>query len=277
MNIKTPIKIPKIIYGTAWKKDTTADLVEKALQTGFLGIDTACQPKHYNEALVGDGLGRILASGIPRSALFIQTKFTGINGQDPQNIPYDPKAPIAQQVIQSFERSLKNLKTDYIDSWVLHGPLSSFENTMEAWHAMEKLCDGKKVKQLGISNFYDPFYFDQFIESAGIKPTVLQNRFYKQTGYDVKIRRKCKALGIIYQSFWTLTANPQILGSEQMSQICNKLGKSPAQILFRYLSEKGIVPLTGTTDIQHMKDDLEAMNFTMEKEIISILDEIVPH
>ena len=71
------VKIPKIIYGTAWKKDRTADLVETALEQGFLGIDTACQPKHYNEPGVGEGIQRVFSKQLlSRESLFIQTKYT---------------------------------------------------------------------------------------------------------------------------------------------------------------------------------------------------------
>lgn len=77
-----------MFYGTAWKKQHTAHLVTLAIQTGFRAIDTACQPKHYNEPAVGKG---IQESGVSREQLFIQSKFTPVNGQDPNNIPYDPK------------------------------------------------------------------------------------------------------------------------------------------------------------------------------------------
>lgn len=81
--------IPSIFYGTAWKKERTAQLVQLALKSGFRAIDTACQPKHYQEAGVGEG---ILRSGIPRDQIFLQTKFTPVDGQDPNKIPYDPKS-----------------------------------------------------------------------------------------------------------------------------------------------------------------------------------------
>lgn len=82
------VKMPRIIYGTAWKKDRTADLVEKAILAGFRGIDTACQPKHYNEPLVGAALQRLKDHGIKREVLFLQTKFTPLSGQDPKQVPY---------------------------------------------------------------------------------------------------------------------------------------------------------------------------------------------
>ncbi|MGW8326081.1 MAG: hypothetical protein ACWGNI_10225, partial [Desulfobacterales bacterium] len=97
------VKMPRIIYGTAWKKDRTADLVVKAIQTGFRGIDTACQPKHYNEPQIGTALQRLKDYGIEREDLFLQTKFTPLSGQDPRQVPYEKNAPVELQIAQSFE------------------------------------------------------------------------------------------------------------------------------------------------------------------------------
>ena len=108
------VRLPWIIYGTAWKKDSTAALVEQAISFGFRGIDTACQPKHYNEAGVGDGVAACLHQGIDRSELYLQSKFTPLSGQDPEQVPYDAKASLSEQVAQSFQTSLKNLQTTYL-------------------------------------------------------------------------------------------------------------------------------------------------------------------
>ncbi|MGZ4956816.1 MAG: aldo/keto reductase, partial [Methylobacter sp.] len=96
------VRMPRIIYGTAWKKERTAALVEQAIGLGFRGIDTACQPKHYNEAGVGDGVAACLHRGIDRSELYLQSKFTPLSGQDPAQVPYDPNAGLSEQVAQSF-------------------------------------------------------------------------------------------------------------------------------------------------------------------------------
>ena len=114
------VKMPRLVYGTAWKEEKTTDLVELALEKGFRGIDTACQPKHYKEPLVGEGIQRAIKKGLKREDLFLQTKFTSINGQDPNNIPYDPSKPLPEQILESFRISKTNLKTDYLDSLVLH-------------------------------------------------------------------------------------------------------------------------------------------------------------
>ncbi|WP_054763328.1 hypothetical protein [Methylomonas koyamae] len=87
------VRMPGILYGTAWKQERTAALVEQAVAAGFRGIDTACQPKHYDEAGVGRGIAAACAnSGVARAELYLQTKFTPLNGHDPQRIPYDPRA-----------------------------------------------------------------------------------------------------------------------------------------------------------------------------------------
>jgi hypothetical protein len=90
---------PSIIYGTAWKKERTKDLVELAVRTGFRAIDTACQPKHYNEAGVGDALETLYSDNfVRREELFLQTKFTSLQGQDPAQVPYDVVAIAETQI-----------------------------------------------------------------------------------------------------------------------------------------------------------------------------------
>ena len=257
------VRIPRIIYGTAWKKDSTAKLVEQAIGLGFRGIDTACQPKHYNEAGVGDGVAACLHRGIDRAELYLQSKFTPPSGQDPRQLPYDPRASLSEQVAQSFQTSLKNLQTTYLDSLVLHSPLANQQQTMEVWQAMEQIFQSGGAKQLGISNCYDPQQFEQLYRNATIKPAVIQNRFYAETQYDRDLRDFCRQHRIIYQSFWTLTANPGVLAHATLQTMAAKYRRSAAQIFFRYLSQIDIIPLTGTTSESHMREDLAIFDFEL--------------
>ncbi|MGZ5014033.1 MAG: aldo/keto reductase family protein [Methylobacter sp.] len=257
------VRMPRIIYGTAWKKERTAALVEQAIGLGFRGIDTAGQPKHYNEPGVGDGIAACLHRGMDRSELYLQSKFTALSGQDPMQIPYDPNAGLSEQVAQSFQTSLKNLQTTYLDCLVLHSPLASHSHTMEAWQAMEQIFHRGGAKQLGISNCYDPRQFELLYQEAEVKPAVIQNRFYAETGYDQAIRDFCREHRIIYQSFWTLTANPTVLTHPALQMLSMKYQRSTAQIFFRYLSQIGIIPLTGTTSERHMREDLAIFDFEL--------------
>jgi diketogulonate reductase-like aldo/keto reductase len=270
------VRSPRILYGTAWKKDDTESLVRTALLQGFRGIDTACQPKHYNEAGVGAGVAAFLASGdgLTREDLYLQTKFTSLTGQDPARIPYDPKAPLAEQVRQSCAVSLRNLRTDYLDCLVLHSPLPSARLTFEVWQTMESLVDAREVRQLGISNCYSLEELEALFDSARLKPAVVQNRFYADTGYDREIRAYCRHHGVIYQSFWTLSANPRVLAHRTVLELAAKYRRTPAQILFRYLTQNDIVPLTGTRAVPHMREDLDIFEFELtefEREVLDAL------
>ncbi len=270
------VRSPRILYGTAWKKGDTERLVRTALIQGFRGIDTACQPKHYNEAGVGAGVAAFLASGdgITREDLYLQTKFTALSGQDPTRIPYDPKAPLAEQVRQSCAVSLRNLGTDYLDCLVLHSPLPSARQSFEVWQTMESLVDAGDVRQLGVSNCYGLEELETLFDSARLKPAVVQNRFYADTGYDHGIRSLCRQHGLIYQSFWTLSANPQVLAHRTVRELASKYRRTPAQILFRYLTQNGIVPLTGTCAVPHMREDLAIFEFELtqfEREVMDAL------
>lgn len=257
------VRMPQILYGTAWKKADTERLVATAIRQGFRGFDTACQPKHYDEAGVGAGIAAALGDGLRRDDLYLQTKFTPLSGQDPQRIPYDPKAPIAEQVAQSCEVSLLNLRTHRLDCLVLHSPLPTSRQTHEAWQAMEALVDAGKARQLGISNCYQLRQLESLCSEARIKPAVLQNRFHDDTHYDHDLRVYCRKQNIIYQSFWTLTANPHILGHRTVTALADKYQRTGAQILFRYLTQIGVAPLTGTRSDTHMRDDLAIFEFQL--------------
>lgn len=266
------IDIPPIIYGTAWKKERTKELVIQAVNAGFRGIDTACQPKHYHEKGVGDALELLYTQGIRREELFVQTKFTPLGGQDPLNIPYDKNAELAVQVEQSFRVSKQNLQTGYVDSLVLHSPLFPFKDLQSVWKAMEVLAHKGEAKRLGISNIYDLQTLERLYEIADVKPSVVQNRFYQESGYDKEIRSFCTANNIRYQSFWTLTANPHILESRELFDLARKYDKNVIQILFAYLHQIGITPLIGTADLEHMLNDLKSFDISLEENEKSKLD-----
>lgn len=264
--------IPPFLYGTAWKEDQTERLTRLAIDNGFRGIDTANQRKHYFEAGVG---AAVAASGVRRDELFLQTKFTYRDGQD-QRIPYEPKADPATQVRQSFASSLEHLRTDYVDSYVLHGPSRRrglAPQDHEVWRAMEELHAAGKTRHLGISNVA----LDQLEELwsfATVKPAFVQNRCYAVTRWDAEIRAFCKAKGIVYQGFSLLTANVNELRSAVFREIVKRTGRTPAQVVFRFAIEVGMLPLTGTTDAAHMREDLAALEFSLAPKDIARIEGI---
>src|ERR1700735_2395297 len=205
--------VPDLLYGTAWKEDRTAALTELALRVGFRAIDTANQRRHYFEAGVGQGLAAAYRAGVAtRAELFLQTKFTYQRGQD-HRLPYDPASRLSVQVAQSMASSLDHLGTDYVDSFVLHGPASGHSWSAadaEVWAAMIKERDAGRARYLGVSNV-SLRHLEQMVESGVDAPAFVQNRCYARLGWDRDVRRFCKEREIVYQGFSLLTANLEVL------------------------------------------------------------------
>jgi len=219
---------PVLKYGTAWKKEETSKFVHQAIMAGFRHIDTACQPRHYREDLVGEGWKTAAKElNLKREDLWLQTKFSGLGAHDADSISYDIEASLETRVRQSLQRSLHNLQTDYIDSWIMHGPENNWEDHFKVWNTMEEAVDEGKVLQLGLSNFYRLEDVVWAYDHARIKPKVIQNRFYSDSGHDVEIRSFCKEKNIEYQSFWTLTANGDAYRHPEALQLAKEKGLSP--------------------------------------------------
>jgi diketogulonate reductase-like aldo/keto reductase len=247
-------RVPAFLYGTAWKEERTEDLTRKALAAGFRGIDTANQRKHYFESGVGAALA---ASAVARGELFVQTKFTYRRGQD-QRLPYDATERIAVQVRQSFESSLTHLGVEYLDSFVLHGPWSADgwnAQDREAWRAMEELHRERRVKLLGVSNV-SLGQLAKLCDEATVAPAFVQNRCYARLDWDHDVRDFAHRRGMIYQGFSLLTANRRELGAPVLRAIAGRLGATVPQVVFRFAAAIGILPLTGTSDPTHMREDL---------------------
>jgi diketogulonate reductase-like aldo/keto reductase len=269
------VPLPSFMYGTAWKKEATIQLVQLAVASGFTAIDTANQLIHYQEALVGEALQALAKKGIKRDALFLQTKFTSVDGQGGRT-PYDASAELATQVRQSFDSSLTHLGTEYVDSYVLHAPISRRglgEADWEVWAAMEGLYQSGKTKMIGISNV-TAGQLTQLCEQANHKPMVVQNRCFAALGWDQEVREICRANGIIYQGFSLLTANREVLAVREIQAIAKRLATGPAQIIFRFAMQIGMLPLTGTTSQQHMNEDLQAERLTLSSEEIQRIETI---
>ena len=270
------VRVPRFLYGTAWKEDETQRLTALALQQGFRGIDTANQRRHYHEAAVGQGIAAAVASGlVDRADLFLQTKFTSRDGQD-QRLPYDPKAAVPIQVEQSFASSLVHLGTTTIDSYVLHGPTQRVglaAADWAAWRAMEAIHDSGQARWLGVSNVTLE-QLQLLCAKARVRPRFVQNRCYASRGWDRRIREFCAANEMVYQGFSLLTANSAALASPELARIAKRHGRSISQIVFRFALDAGMMPLTGTTDAGHMKADLEVFDFHLEPDEVERIDHL---
>jgi diketogulonate reductase-like aldo/keto reductase len=278
------VPIPDFLYGTAWKEDRTPALVELALKTGFRGIDTANQRRHYFEAGVGEGLAAAYHAGIvTRSDLFLQTKFTYRDGQD-HRLPYDPEADLSTQVAQSMASSLEHLGTDYVDSFVLHGPASGHgwsEEDSEVWLAMVKERDAGRTRMLGVSNVSLRHLHQmapRHMATPAEAPAFVQNRCFARLGWDRDVRLFCRERNIVYQGFSLLTANVNDLRHPPIAKLIHAIaqreGATFAQVVFRFAQAVGMLPLTGTTDSDHMRQDLACRALTLTPEEVRAIESL---
>lgn len=176
--------------------------------------------------------------------------------------PYELRAPLVDQVHQSVRSSLRNFtysgNEPYIDSFVMHSPLETLEDTLTVWRTLETYVP-HKIRKLGISNVTLPV-LQSLYDGAMEKPCVVQNRFHEETDFEVDLRAFCKARGIIFQSFWTLSANPTLVSSRPVSRVAKEADvEVEAAYYALVLGLENVVILDGTTNTAHMRDDLEGI------------------
>jgi diketogulonate reductase-like aldo/keto reductase len=270
------VMVPAFMYGTAWKEERTEELVRQAIGAGFRAIDTANQRRHYVEAGVGEAVAAMLSeAGLSRADLFLQTKFTYARGQD-HRLPYDPHADYTTQVTQSFASSLEHLGTDVIDSYVLHGPASGrgiLDADVEVWRAMEGLHAARKARLLGVSNV-SLEQLEALVRISKVEIAFVQNRCYARTGWDRSVRAFCAEHDIVYQGFSLLTANDRELSTQAVRRIAERHGRNVPQVVFRFAMQIGMLPLTGTTALAHMREDLESFAFELSEDELLTLERI---
>jgi diketogulonate reductase-like aldo/keto reductase len=264
------------LYGTAWKEERTPALTELALRAGFRGIDTANQRRHYFEAGVGQGLAAAYTAGVvTRKDIFLQTKFTYQRGQD-QRLPYDPTASLSLQVSQSMASSLEHLGTDYVDSYVLHGPSSAYDwsgDDAEVWEAMRKQRDAGRTRLLGVSNV-SLGHLQSMMAAHDEAPAFVQNRCFARQGWDRDVRLFCQERKIRYQGFSLLTANAEVFQHPSVTSISRRMQATPAQTVFAFARAIGMLPLTGTSNAGHMKQDLASCDLRLSADEVQEIESL---
>lgn len=257
--------VPSFLYGCAEKPDPSVILA--ALNAGYRGIDSACQPQFYDEKAIGQAIASALSPvsggglGLKRRGLFVQTKFTTPAGHKPHLAPYLGEDLPEVKVRKSLDMSLAKLGVDYVDCLLLHGPMPTLGETLEIWAGMESVCD--KVLSLGLSNV-SLEQLEAVYNHATIKPAIVQNRFWYHNHFDSAVRSFCAENNIVYQAFWVLTGNPQLLDSNFVGWLAERVGASREDTLFSLVLSLGqdgpqVSVLNGTTNPERMLRSLEVV------------------
>ena len=255
------VKIPIIGFGT-WQTpdgDVAEHAVESALNAGYRHIDTAAA--YGNEESVGEALKR---SGVNRHDLFITTKLW--------NADHGYRSAKA-----AIDRSLQNLKVDYLDLYLIHWPNPIdmrdhwAEANAESWRAMEEAVQAGKIRAIGVSNFRKR-HLDELLKTAEIKPVVNQimlNPSDLQPDV-VKVNNELKLLSEAYSPLGT----GGLLGNETVNEIASEVGKSPAQVLIRWSLEHGFLPLPKSVHDKYIRANAEVFDFNLSSEQMNKLDSL---
>lgn len=255
-------RIPSIGFGTADLRGDVVALIETALEAGYRLIDTAAA--YDSEEAVGIAVKRFLQSGrVEREELFIETKvMPGVSNYD--------------QAIASVMNALDRMQLHYIDMVMLHWPVNrGHEMTYrrenrEVWHAFEHLIEKGKVRMLGVCNFLERHLLD-LINNSCTKPVINQLEIhpaYQQKG----LVTFCREQGMAVEAWSPMGRG--ILLKEEYSQMADYYHKNIGQLALRWSHQHGFIPLTRSSNPEHIRKNLEVFDFEISPEHMSIIDDL---
>ena len=222
--------------------------VVQAVKTGYRLIDTAAA--YENETAVGKAIKRVIAEGIvQREELFVTTKLWITDTS-------------YEKAKEGFKRSLDRLGLDYVDLYLIHQPYNDYYG---AWRALEELYEDGKVKSIGVDNFTQDRMAD-FLFFNKIKPAVnmIECNAYFQREDEC---RYLKEQNILMQAWSPLAAGKEeLFTNEILCNIAQKHHKSVAQIILRWLVQRGIVPVVKSANPVRMKENLDIFDFVLSED-----------
>ena len=244
VTLNNGVEIPILGFGVFQIRDASEceRSVVEAIQTGYSHIDTAAS--YMNEEAVGRGIQQ---SGVPREKLFITTKLWI------QRHGYEG-------TLKAFENSLKRLQLDYLDLYLIHQP---FGDVYGEWRAMEALYQQGKVRAIGVSNFQPDRIMDLMIHNE-ITPAVNQievNPFHQQ----IEAQKFLQDNGVQVEA-WAPFAEGRnnIFQNETLLTLAAKYNKSAAQVILRWLVQRGIIALAKTTSKTRMVENISVFDFELD-------------
>ena len=241
LTLNNGVQMPLVGFGTFMLDgETCAEAVSTAIKSGYRMIDTA--EAYGNKKAVGDGIKR---SGIDRRELFVVTK---VNFKSYENVE------------QAVTQSLANLQTDYIDLLLLHWP---FANYYAAWRVLEKLYAEGTVRAIGVSNF-EPDRLLDLIAYNNVIPAVdqIETNLYCQRSSERGWMDKKQVAHMAFAPLGQGCRN-EMYREPAVLALAEKYGKTPAQVLLRFLTQKGITVIPRSTKPEHIKENFDLFGFTL--------------
>lgn len=245
------VTIPCIGYGTYKAADTNScDIIATAAKAGYRFFDTASF--YGTETFLAEALKQV---GLSRNEVFITSKVW--------------KAEMGyNETLEAFERTLKNLDTDYLDLYLIHWPRYTLDGEwkqtcIDTWKAMEELYEAGRVRAIGLSNFL-PHHMDVILDNCNIKPMV--NQLEVHPGYTQEAAiRYYQERDILVQA-WSPLGRQRVLEEPLLIELAAKYDVTPAQICLRFLLQRGINPIPKASSFERMRNNMDIFDFSITTE-----------
>ena len=260
MNLANGYMIPDIGFGTFKTPDgeVCVNAVREAIAVGYTHIDTAAI--YQNEVSVGEGVRQ---SGKARNELFITSKvWNSERGYD--------------KTLHACEKTLKDLGTDYLDLYLIHWPANKLQFgekaeaiNVDTWKAMERLADEKLVRSIGLSNFY-PHHMEPILAMANIAPTVDQIEYHPGLLQEDTIEL-CRKNDILVEA-WSPLGRGHLLDNPVLAEIAGQHGKSPAQIILRWVLQNNVLPLVKSVHAERIRENYDIFDFELTHQEMKAID-----
>lgn len=245
------VTIPCIGYGTYKAADTNScDIIATAAKAGYRFFDTASF--YGTETFLAEALKQ---ADLPRNEVFITSKVW--------------KAEMGyNETLEAFERTLKNLDTDYLDLYLIHWPRYTLDGEwkqtcIDTWKAMEELYEAGRVRAIGLSNFL-PHHMDVILDNCNIKPMVNQLEIHPGYTQEAAIRY-CQERDILVQA-WSPLGRQRVLEEPLLIELAAKYDVTPAQICLRFLLQRGINPIPKASSFERMRNNMDIFDFSITTE-----------
>jgi 2,5-diketo-D-gluconate reductase A len=250
IKLNNGVAMPQLGYGVFQvPNEETTEAVTAALDAGYRSIDTAAA--YRNE----EGVGKAIA-GFPREQLFVTTKL----GNPDQG--YD-------ETLRAFDKSAGLLALDYVDLYLIHWPMPKQDKYVDTWKALVRLADEGRVSAIGVSNF-QPAHLERIINETGRVPAVNQIELHpmlQQPG----LREVHARLGIATEAWSPLAKGGDLLSNPVLTQLSEKHGRTPAQIVLRWHVQLGNVVIPKSVTPSRVAENIDVFGFTLdESDLIAI-------
>jgi 2,5-diketo-D-gluconate reductase A len=252
LRLNNGVEIPQFGFGVFQvDPDQTAQTVRQAFEAGYRHIDTA--QMYRNEEGVGDAISD---SGLSRGEVFVTTKLNN------QNHGFD-------SAISALDESLKKLRLEYVDLYLIHWPLPHLDRYVQTWKGFEKLLADGKARSIGVSNF-QPAHLDRLAKETDTVPAVNQIELHPLLT-QTELRKYHAEHGIATEA-WAPIAKGSILGDPTLTGLAEKYGRTPAQVVLRWQVQVGNIVFPKSVNPDRMRENINVFDFELTADDLAAVE-----